>query len=291
MYLLYDDSLPEQGRNFANKIWNAFRLLKSWTVSHETDQPVSSALAVKWMNETLKKGISGIDSDFRRFRISEALMAVYKLFWDDFSGWYLEIIKPDYQKPVDKVTLDATIYFFDTLLRLIHPFMPFITEEIWQLLTERKEGESIMVSRMPEPKKYNKELISGFERVKETVTAIRSLRKEKEISNKEKIVLYVRHPGIIRMMSLNPVIARLCNLSDVIKVDTKPEGSASFLIGTTEYYVPLGDNLNVEEEIRKIKADLIYYRGFLESVMKKLTTSVLFRTHLHQFWKMKEKEI
>ncbi len=268
--LLYDDSLPEQGRNFANKIWNAFRLVKSWNVSTDISQPASSAMAVKWMREALKKGISGIDTDFRRFRISEALMAVYKLFWDDFSGWYLEIIKPDYKKPVDKDTLDATITFFDTLLRLIHPFMPFITEEIWQLLAERKEGESIMVSRMPEPTKYNKELISRFDNVKETVTAIRSLRKEKKIPNKEKIVLYVRSVQETHDDEFNPVIARICNLSDIIKVDKKQERAASFLTGTTEYYVPLGDNLNVEDEIKKINADLIYYRGFLESVMKKL---------------------
>ena len=148
--LLYEDSLPEQGRNFANKIWNAFRLVKTWEVDETIPQPESSAIAVKWMEEVLAKSIAEIDSNFRKFRISEALMITYKLFWDEFSGWYLEIIKPAYQKPVDKTTLDATLIIFDKLLKLIHPFMPFITEEIWHLTAERKDGESIMISRIPE---------------------------------------------------------------------------------------------------------------------------------------------
>jgi valyl-tRNA synthetase len=168
--LLYDDSLPEQGRNFANKIWNAFRLVQGWKVDEKTDQPETSKVAVKWMNEVLKKATAEIDSHFRRFKISEALMAVYKLFWDEFSGWYLEIIKPEYQKPTDRKTLEATNGFFDSLLRLLHPFMPFITEEIWQMLGERKEGESLMISRMPESKRYKKEVISRFELIKETIS-------------------------------------------------------------------------------------------------------------------------
>ena len=151
--LLYEDSLPEQGRNFANKIWNAFRLVKSWDIDDNIEQPESSEVAVKWMDEILKKSIDEIDSNFKKFRISEALMITYKLFWDEFSGWYLEIIKPEYQKPVDRKTYDATITIFDKLLKVIHPFMPFITEEIWQLLIERKDGESIMITQMPEAKR------------------------------------------------------------------------------------------------------------------------------------------
>ena len=158
--LLYEDSLPEQGRNFANKIWNAFRLIRSWEVDDNIEQPDSSRIAVKWMEEVLKRSIHDIDLNFRKFRISEALMITYKLFWDEFSAWYLEIIKPEYQKPVDRVTLNATIAIFDKLLKLIHPFMPFITEELWQMLLERKDGESIMVSLMPEAKKFNKDSYS-----------------------------------------------------------------------------------------------------------------------------------
>ena len=275
--LLYDDSLTEQGRNFANKIWNAFRLVKGWSVDEKIKQPASSAAAVKWMEETLRKWIAEIDADFRRFRISEALMASYKLFWDDFSGWYLEIIKPEYGKPVDKASLDSTIIFFDQLMRIIHPFMPFITEEIWQLLVKRKEGESIMVSRMPESGKYNKELTAAFDFVKEAVTAIRSVRKELEIPAREKIVLYMRSGQNNIDNQFLPVIIKLGSLSDVIPVDTKQEGTASFMTGTTEFYIPPGGKLNVEGEMAKIDEDLIYYRGFLDSVMKKLNNELFIQ--------------
>jgi len=268
--LLYDDSLPEQGRNFANKIWNAFRLVIGWSVDDSIAQPDSSASAVKWMEEALRRGISEIDGDFRKFRISEGLMAAYKLFWDEFSGWYLEIIKPEYQKPVDRKTFEATISFFDRLLRIIHPFMPFITEEIWHLIMERKDDESIMIARMPEVKKFNRELLARFETVKETVTAIRSVRKEKGIPNREKIVLCIRSGKEGVDNEFIPVIMKLCNLSDVTLVNNKKEGAASFITGTTEYYIPLEGVQDNEVEISRIREDLNYYREFLASVMKKL---------------------
>lgn len=269
--LLYDDSLPEQGRNFSNKIWNAFRLVKGWQTDDNLSQPASSEAAVRWMEEALKKGISEIDHNFRKFRISEALMTAYKLFWDDFSGWYLEIIKPEYQKPVDRKTLDETIKFFDMLLRIIHPFMPFITEEIWQLLSERQDGESIMISRMPEAAKYKKDIIARFDNVKQTVTALRSLRKEKGMSNNEKIILYVRSDQNDIDEEFMPVIIKLGNLKELIPVKNKQEGTASFMIGTSEFYIPMGEKLDVEGEMAKIREDIEYYRGFLESVMKKLS--------------------
>ena len=268
--LLYDDSLPEQGRNFANKIWNAFRLVKGWTVNENEIQPESSEAAVKWMEEVLKKGVAEIDSDFRKFRISEALMAAYKLFWDEFSGWYLEIIKPEYQKPIDSKTLEATISIFDRLLRIIHPFMPFITEEIWQILAERKDGESIMISRAPEAKKFNREIIGRFELIKETITAIRSARMEKDITAKEKLVLCIRSDESNHDREFLPVLVKLGNLSEVSFVDSKQEGAAAFMVKTTEYFIPLGTRLNVEKELVKIREDLEYNRGFLISVMKKL---------------------
>jgi valyl-tRNA synthetase len=268
--LLYDDTLPEQGRNFANKIWNAFRLVKSWKIDDKIEQPESSAVAVRWIDEIIKKAIIDIDSNFRKFRISEALMAVYKLFWDEFSGWYLEIIKPDYKMPVDKITYEATISFFDKLLKLLHPFMPFITEEIWQLLNERKDGESLMISKMPEAKKFRKDLIGRFEDVKETVSAIRTVRKNKNIPNKEQLILRVRSDKDNYDQELLPVIIRMSNLSEVKFVDKKQKGSASFMVKTTEFYIPLGDNLNITEELGKIQEDLDYYRGFLASVSKKL---------------------
>ncbi len=197
-------------------------------------------------------------------------MAAYKLFWDEFSGWYLEIIKPEYQKPVDRKTLDATLSFFDRLIRIIHPFMPFITEEIWHLLAERKEGESIMITRMPELKKYKKELLSRFEVVKETVTAIRSVRKEREIPNKDKLVLCIRLDKDGVDSEFLPVIMKLGNLSDVSLVDGKIEGAASFMTGTTEFYIPVEGKENNVAELERIREDLDYYRGFLASVMKKL---------------------
>jgi len=268
--LLYDDSLPEQGRNFANKIWNAFRLVKSWKVDDGIPQPESSAVAVNWMNEILKKSLGEIDSNFKRFRISEALMNSYKLFWDEFSGWYLEIIKPEYKKPVDRLTYNATISVFDNLLRIIHPFMPFITEEIWQLIGERKDGESLMVSPMPKVRKYDKELVSRFENAKETVTAIRAVRKEKQILNRDSIGLSIRADRNSYDSGFLPVIIKMCNLSGVSFISEKPDNVASFMVKTTEFHIPLGSRIDVENEMAKINTELDYCRGFLYSVMKKL---------------------
>ncbi|MCX6334544.1 MAG: valine--tRNA ligase, partial [Bacteroidia bacterium] len=268
--LLYEDSLPEQGRNFSNKIWNAFRLVNGWKVDERISQPESSRVAVKWMDEALKKGTAEIDSTFKKFRISEALMIVYKLFWDEFSGWYLEAIKPEYEKPADRSTYEATIAFLDRLLRLIHPFMPFITEDIWHMLAVRKEGESIMISRMPESKKYNKDLVARFEIVKELVSTIRSVRKERGIPIKEKIILNIRSDDAKFDSEFLPVVVKLCNVESVSFTDTKLEGAASFMVGTIEFYIPLGEKIDRDEELAKINEELKYYRGFLSSVMKKL---------------------
>jgi len=268
--LLYDDSLPEQGRNFANKIWNAYRLVKNWKVDEDIEQPESSKVAAKWIDEVMKKSIIDIDVNFRKFRISQALMTTYKLFWDEFSGWYLEIIKPEYQKPIDRITYDATVTSFEKLLKILHPFMPFITEEIWQLLIERKDGESIMVSRMPEAKKFNKGLITDFDSVKETVSAVRSVRKEKDLPNKEKLNLLIRSDKDSFNSELLPVINKLCNLSELSFVSEKQEGAASFMIGTTEYFIPLTGKIDIESEQLKINEELDYNRGFLVNVMKKL---------------------
>jgi valyl-tRNA synthetase len=269
--LLYDDSLPEQGRNFANKIWNAFRLVKSWKTEESLAQPASSEVAVRWINEVLKKSLVEIDINFRRFRISESLMSSYILFWDEFSGWFLEIIKPEYKKPVDRITYEATISVFDKLLRIIHPFMPFITEEIWQLLVDRKEGESIMITRQPEPAKYDKDLIRKFEISKEIVSSVRAIRKAREIHNKDALELLIRAEKKSFDNEFIPVIIKLSNLSGIKFVGSKQEDSASFMVGTTEFFIPLGDKLDVESERIKILADLDYYKGFLNSVMKKLS--------------------
>jgi valyl-tRNA synthetase len=268
--LLYEDSLPEQGRNFANKIWNAFRLVKTWKTDGSVEQPAASAVAVEWMDEVLNIALKDIDYNFRQFRISEALMSAYKLFWDEFSGWYLEIIKPEYQKPIDLKTYNSTIGIFDKLMHVIHPFMPFITEEIWQLLEERKDGESLMLGRMPEHHRSHIKLTARFEIVKETVSSLRTLRKDNDLPAKEKLELFVRTSPEEFDTHFLPVIIKMGNLSTLSRTEKKMEGTASFLVRTTEYYVPLGKKLDVESEIKMINEELDYARGFLSSVMKKL---------------------
>ena len=264
--LPYDDSLCEQGRNFNNKIWNAFRLVKGWEVK-EIPQPESAAVAIKWFDSQLSKTLAEIDDLFSKYRLSEALMAVYKLFWDDFSSWYLEMIKPAYQQPIDKATYDATLGFFDVLLKILHPFMPFITEELWQALQDRKEGESIMVTLQPNPEPTNEPLINQFEKVKEIIAGVRTIRLQKNVPNKEQLSLQIsgEHDA-----DFDAVIVKLCNLTSIEGVSEKSSGSISFLVGTTEYAVPMGNLINAEEEIQKMEAEITYLEGFLVSVMKKL---------------------
>ncbi|MCU0407406.1 MAG: valine--tRNA ligase [Bacteroidales bacterium] len=268
--LLYEDSLPEQGRNFANKIWNAFRLVRSWKVDDSISQPDSSALAVKWFDEVLRHTMHDIDLNFRKFRISEALMAVYRLFWDEFSGWYLEIIKPEYEKPVDRKTYEATIEFLERLMLVIHPFMPFITEEIWQLLRERKEGESIMISLLPEAKRVRKELMPRFETAKEIISSVRSVRKERNIPMRDRLDLQLMADPGLSDNAFFPVVSKMANLGSLSFTGEKPEGAASFIVGTVQYFILLGDKLDVKAELEKLSQELEYNRGFLASVMKKL---------------------
>ncbi len=266
--ILFDDALCEQGRNFNNKIWNAFRLVKGWTVSDEIAQPESARCATEWFDAMLSKTITEMDDLFSKYRLSEALMVVYKLFWDEFSSWYLEMVKPAYGSPIDRQTYERTLAFFDALLRLLHPFMPFITEELWQHLADRKPGESIMVQLLPEAKPFDAALLARFESVKEVIGGIRTIRLHKNIAQKEALQLEVIGPNPVA--GFNSVIAKLCNLSDIREVAGKAEGAASFLVGTTEYAVPLGSLINVEEELKKLEADLKYQEGFLQSVLKKL---------------------
>ena len=264
----FDEALCEQGRNFNNKIWNAFRLIKGWTVDDTIAQPEASATAVKWFKMQLDKTIAEVDDLFSKYRLSEAMMMIYKLFWDEFSSWYLEMIKPGYQLPIDKATYDATLGFFDALLRLLHPFMPFITEELWQALEPRKEGESLMVALMPEVAPVDNAYLDAFDVVKEIVSGVRTIRLQKNIPNKDTLALQVLgdHNDVF-----NPVIAKMCNLSEITKTDDKAAGAVSFLVRTTEYAVPLGNMINVEEELAKLAEELKYQQGFLASVQKKLS--------------------
>ena len=270
--ILFDDALCEQGRNFNNKIWNAFRLVKGWEVA-DIEQPEYAALATEWFESMLAKTAAEVDDLFSKYRLSEALMAVYKLFWDEFSSWYLEMVKPAYidgkAQPMDKKTYEKTLSFFDSLLKLLHPFMPFITEELWQHIYDRKEGESLMVQTLDINKVCNEEIVKNFEAVKEVIGGIRTIRLQKNIAQKEALSLQV--VGESPVTAFNSVIAKLCNLTSIESVEAKAEGSASFMVGTTEYAVPLGNLINVEEELKKLEADLKYNEGFLQSVLKKLS--------------------
>ena len=270
--ILFDDALCEQGRNFNNKIWNAFRLVKGWEVA-EIEQPEYAALATEWFESMLSKTAAEVDDLFSKYRLSEALMAIYKLFWDEFSSWYLEMVKPAYidgkAQPIDKVTYEKTLSFFDSLLKLLHPFMPFITEELWQHIYDREEGESLMVQTLNINKEANEEIVKNFEAVKEVIGGIRTIRLQKNIAQKEALTLQV--VGESPVAAFNAVISKLCNLTAIDSVATKAEGSASFMVGTTEYAVPLGNLINVEEELKKLEADLKYNEGFLQSVLKKLS--------------------
>ena len=266
--ILFDEALCEQGRNFNNKIWNAFRLVKGWQVA-DIEQPEYAKLATEWFDSMLAKTAEEVNGLFGKYRLSEALMAVYKLFWDEFSSWYLEMVKPAYGQPIDKVTYEKTLAFFETLLKLLHPFMPFITEELWQHIYDRQPGESIMTQTLVKDMPYNEALIAQFEAVKEVISGIRTIRLQKNIAQKEALALEVT--GENPVAGFGSVIAKLCNLSEIKQVETKSEGAAAFMVGTTEYAVPLGNLINVEEELKKLEADLKYQEGFLQSVMKKLS--------------------
>ena len=264
--ILFKEDLCEQGRNFNNKIWNAFRLVKGWEVA-DIEQPEYAKVAVKWFESTLNATLAEVKDLFGKFRLSEALMAVYKLFWDEFSSWYLEMVKPAYQKPIDRATYEATLTYFDALLRLLHPFMPFITEELWQHISERKEGESIMRTILPEAGAADETVLRAMSEAKEIVAGVRTVRLQKNIANKNALSLQVigkfENP-------FGAVVAKLANLESIDEVAAKDATAAAFLVGTTEYAVPLGNNINVEEELKKLEADLKYYEGFKLSIEKKL---------------------
>lgn len=266
--ILFDDALCEQGRNFNNKIWNAFRLIKGWEVSAEVPVPEASELAIRWFEAKQNEVAAEVADLFSKYRLSEALMAVYKLFWDEFSSWYLEMIKPAYGQPINRKVYEATIGFFDNLLHLLHPFMPFITEELWQHLCDRTDGESLMVSPLSMSALVDEDIIREFEVVKEVISNIRSIRLQKNIAQKE--VLELQVIGENPVVAFNAVIMKMCNLSSINIVENKADGAASFMVGTTEYAVPLGNMIDVEAEIARMEAELKHKEGFLQGVLKKL---------------------
>jgi len=268
--ILFDESQVEQGRNFSNKIWNAYRLVIGWNVEESLRQNEKSASAVKWFDNILSQSIETINDHFEKFRISDALMLIYKLFWDDFCAWYLEIIKPDSGAPMDPDTYKATMGFFDKLLKILHPFMPFITEELWHNLEERGQKESIMIAMQPAAKPYSPEYIKSFEQVKEVIVNIRNIRQSKAISPKNPLELYIKG-GL--SPEFYPIIKKMANISEIKLLESRADNNSgsSFMVDTAEFFIPLGDLVNKEEEIRKIDAEIEHLTGFLASVNKKLS--------------------
>lgn len=268
--ILFDESLCEQGRNFNNKIWNAFRLVKGWQVA-EGEQPEANAIAAKWFEAKLKQTNAEVNDLFSKYRISEALMAVYKLFWDEFSSWYLEMVKPAYGSPIDATTYNQTLSFFETLLKMLHPFMPFITEELWQHIYDRNEGESIMRAelKLDVPSDDDNAVVNDIESVKQIVGGVRTVRNQKNIPNKDALVLQV--VGQNNFEAYASVISKMANLSAINVVAEKDATASAFMVGTDEFAVPLGDMIDVEAEIAKQEAQLKHLEGFLAGVKKKLS--------------------
>ncbi len=269
--LPFDDTLCEQGRNFSNKIWNALRLVKGWEIDEKLPQSKINKTAIAWFQNHLSATLAEIENYFNKYRLSDALMTTYKLVWEDFCSWYLEIIKPEYQQPIDKTTYKATIVLFEKLACILHPFMPFITEEIWHILDERSESESIMIAQMPKSEKFDATLLRQFAVAKEIIISIRGLRNSKGISPKEVLELYVKKTKESCDELFDEMIKKLCNLSTIEYITEKTENTLSFIVGTTEFYIPFTENIDKKAELKKLEDDLKYTEGFLQSVMKKLS--------------------
>jgi len=266
--LMFDEDLCQQGKSFANKIWNAFRLIKGWEID-DIEQPQSSKIAIKWYQSRFQSILEQIEDHYSKYRLSDALMSIYKLIWDDFCSWLLELIKPEYQQPIDRKTYNAVITLLEDNLKLLHPFMPFITEEIWQYINERSPQEAMIISHYPEQKSYDKNLIRDFEVVKDIVSGIRSIRKQKQIPFKTTIDLsFINNDNLSE--DYNVILKKLGHISTIEKVNKTVDGALSFRVGSNEYFIPVKGHINIEEERQKIKEELSYTEGFLKSVEKKL---------------------
>jgi len=270
--LLFEEALCQQGKNFGNKIWNAFRLIKGWEIDQEIEQPVASREALNWYKHRFSKKLDKIEDHFEKYRISDALMTMYKLIWDDFCSWLLEIIKPEYQQPVDRKTYKEVIKLFEENLKILHPFMPFLSEEIWQIIEKRSPEEALIVSSWPAMEKYDEELLKDFELIKEVISNIRNIRKTKNISFRNKIDLKVIEQENAAV-AFEEIILKLGNINEIIRVENSPSNALSFRIKSNEYFIPLAEHIDVEEEIEKLKKELEYNQGFLKSVERKLNNS------------------
>ncbi|RUA07924.1 MAG: valine--tRNA ligase, partial [Flavobacteriia bacterium] len=267
--LPFDEDLCEQGRNFSNKIWNSFRLVKGWEVSEGIEQPESAKQAIKWFDAKYNDVLRRLENSYKGYRISEALMITYKFIWDDFSSWYLEMVKPAYQSPIDAVTYKKTIENLEKVLKILHPFMPFISEEIWQLITDRKEEEALIVAPWPEISGTDKDMVTQFEFASEVISGIRNIRKDKNIPNKNTLELFVLN-NEENTSAFDVIIKKLGNLKKLEYVTEKLSGAISFRVKSNEYFIPMGENVNMEEELEKLENELKYTKGFLNSVEKKL---------------------
>ncbi len=266
--LLFDEGLCLQGRNFSNKIWNSFRLIKGWEIDENIPQPAEAKIAIDWFRSRFNKELELLNEHYDKFRLSDALMTTYKLVWDDFCSWYLEMVKPEYQKPIDRKTLDSTVEFLEELLKILHPFTPFITEEIWDLMGERTEKDRMIVSPWPTGGKVDSPLLSGFEEAEKAIMEIRRIRNEKQIAPKEKLSLLVKGDWEAKF---GPVISKLTNLSTIETVSEAPASAAGFVVKGVEYFVPLEGLVDAGEEKEKLQKELQYTKGFLASVLKKLS--------------------
>ena len=264
----FDESICEQGRNFSNKIWNALRLVRGWEVKDDLKQCQENSISVQWMEMRMASVLQEIEHDFDEFRLSEALMKSYKLVWDDFCSWYLEMIKPAYGTPIDRETYEATLDIFDRLMRILHPFMPFVTEEIWHTLRDRQENESIMAQHMPHSVIFDQQMLDDFQQASEIIGGVRNMRNSKGLSPKEALELYVKGNC---PQAFHGIIIKLANVSKIEMVEEKVDGALSFMVGTTECFVPISLNIDKEAEIKKLQEELQYTEGFLNSVMKKLS--------------------
>jgi valyl-tRNA synthetase len=271
--LPFDESLCEQGRNFSNKVWNAFRLIHSWKISDESKETDARdhSQTITWFHNRLAVELENINDLYSKYRISETLMAIYKLVWDDFCSWYLEIVKPGLGQEMNQQTYDSTIQYFESLLKILHPFMPFITEEIWHLINERKENDCIIVSSWPVYEINNKTILIDFENVQHLVTQVRNIRKSKNIPNKEPLQLWYSDTINTSLHSLHSVVSKLCNISEIQFVNEKPQNMVAILAGNSEYFIDIRGLINNEEERKKITVEIDYLKGFLNSVNKKLS--------------------
>jgi valyl-tRNA synthetase len=286
--LLFDSALCEQGRNFSNKLWNAFRLVKSWEVA-DIEQPASSKIAVSWFNERFDLALNSINESYDKFRMSEALMQTYKLVWDDFCSWYLEMIKPSYQQPIDKRTYDKTIEFFESLLKVVHPFAPFISEEIWHLIDARDAKATIMLQPWPKATSLEDNYSKTFTLAEEVISNIRTIRKDNNIAQKVKIDAFVKGNDS-EVSAFNAIIEKICNTSEIKTTSEKINNAFTFIVGSTEYFIPFSEEVDVESEIKKIKEELEYTKGFLNSVDKKLSNEKFVSGAPAQVLEMEQKK-